>query len=134
MSNTPHNALIICEFDYQRLISLTENSRSATAEALEDELDRADITSLVDFPSDAVCMDSDVTFTDLDSGEETTVSLVYPGDANVDQMKISVLSPVGSALIGLRIGGTIDWPLPGGKVRRLKVVAVTQPEKIRNAQ
>ncbi len=73
-------------------------------------------------------MGSTVTFIDLDSNQENTVSLVYPEEANVAEMKISVLSPVGSALIGLRVGGAIDWPVPQGKVRRLKVTGVQPPQ------
>lgn len=74
-------------------------------------------------------MGSVVSFTDLDSQEEKTISLVYPQNADVTAMKISILSPVGSALIGLRIGGNIDRPAPNGNVRRLKVIAVQQPAK-----
>lgn len=132
MSAIEKNALVICKADYQRLLPLVENQNSATAEALLYELDRADIVENTQFPSDAVCMGSQVTFVDLDTGEQTLISLVFPAEANVDQFKISILSPVGSALIGLRIGGTIDWPLPLGKVRRIKVVALNQPEKLEN--
>ena len=121
------SSLVISESDYQRLIQLIEKNDSAAAEALEQEISRADITKRENFPKDAVSMDSTVTFIDMDSNEEKTISLVYPADANVDEMKISILSPVGSALIGLRIGGTINWPVPQGKVRRLKVAAVMQP-------
>ena len=123
------SSLIISETDYQRLIQLIEKNDTPAAEALEVEISRAEIIKRKDFPVNAVSMDSTVTFIDLDSDEEKTISLVYPVDANVDEMKISVLSPVGSALIGLRIGGNIKWPVPQGKIRRLKVVAVQQPEQ-----
>ncbi|MGV8836859.1 nucleoside diphosphate kinase regulator, partial [Cellvibrio sp.] len=96
-------------------------------EALNIQLNHADIVPDRDIPDDAVTMGSQVTFVDLDSNEEQTISLVYPNEADVTQMKISILSPVGSALIGLRIGGNIDWPVPQGKVRRLKVIAVQHP-------
>lgn len=117
---------IISKPDYLQLIKLIEQHDTPAAEALDIELARADIVQSVEVPSDAVTMGSTVTFTDLDSNEEKTITLVYPGEADVTQMKISVLSPVGSALIGLRIGGNIDWPVPLGKVRRLKVIAVQQ--------
>lgn len=129
MSTTRTNTLFISERDYKSLLPLTEKYNTPAAEALDDELGRAEIVSNAEFPEDAVSMDSSVTFTDLDSGEESTISLVFPLEANVEQMKISILSPVGTALIGLRVGGTINWPLPGGKIRRLQVVAVTQPQK-----
>lgn len=129
MSITQHNTLIISEHDYHNLLPLAEKYNTPAAEALDEELSRAEILGNSDFPTDAVSMDSSVTFKDLDTAEETTVQLVYPMEANFDQMKISILSPVGTALIGLRVGGKIDWPLPGGKIRRLQVVAVTHPEK-----
>ena len=84
---------------------------------------RADIVEAL--PENIVAMNSSVTFIDLDSGEETRISLVYPSDAKVEDMKISILTPIGTALIGLRVGGKIDWPIPGGKVRRLQVTAVS---------
>jgi regulator of nucleoside diphosphate kinase len=120
------NSLIISKPDYQQLIKLIEQHDTPAAEALDIELSRADIVQDKDIPPDAVAMGSTVTFVDLDSHEEKTISLVYPNEADVTQMKISILSPVGSALIGLRIGGKIDWPVPQGKVRRLKVIAVQQ--------
>lgn len=130
MSAIEKNALVISRADYQRLLPLVENQHSATAEALLCELERADIVASNQFPHDAVCMGSKVTFVDLDTGEQTAISLVFPAEANVDQFKISILSPVGSAVIGLRIGGRIDWPLPQGKVRRIEVTEVSQPEKL----
>ena len=129
MSIAKSNTLIISEHDYQRLLPLTEKYTSLAAEALDVELSRAEMVVNSDFPKDVVCMDSSVTFIDLDTCEESTVSLVFPADTNIEKMKISILSPVGTALIGLQVGGKIDWPLPGGKVRHLQVVAVTQAEK-----
>jgi regulator of nucleoside diphosphate kinase len=123
------NSLIVSKSDYLQLIKLIEQHDTPAAEALDIELSRADIVQNKDAPIDAVSMGSTVTFVDLDSNEEKTISLVYPHEADVAQMKISILSPVGSALIGLRIGGNIDWPIPQGKVRRLKVVAVQQPKE-----
>lgn len=121
------NSLIVSKLDYQQLIKLIEQEDTPAAEALDIELGRAELVDEKQLPADAVSMGSVVTFTDLDSQEEKTISLVYPHEADVTTMKISILSPVGSALIGLRIGGNIDWPVPQGKVRRLKVIAVQQP-------
>lgn len=122
------NSLIVSKPDYQQLMKLIEQEDSPAAEALDIELGRAELVEEKNLPVDAVSMGSVVTFTDLDSQEEKTISLVYPNEADVTTMKISILSPVGSALIGLRIGGNIDWPVPQGKVRRLKVIAVQQPQ------
>ncbi|MCE3253329.1 MAG: rnk [Cellvibrio sp.] len=126
MRTKRESSLIVSKSDYSQLIKLIEQHDSPATEALDIELGRAEIVQDKGLPIDAVAMGSRVTFIDLDSDEEKTISLVYPHEANVDQMKISILSPVGSALIGLRIGGNIDWPVPQGKVRRLKVIAVQQ--------
>ena len=131
MSGSHNSSIVISEFDYQHLLSLCEKADNPAAEALEDEMGRADIVETL--PENVVAMNSSVTFIDLDSGEETRISLVYPSDAKVEDMKISILTPIGTALIGLRVGGKIDWPIPGGKVRRLQVTAVSPapvPEKM----
>lgn len=128
MSSKKNNTLIISKTDYLRLTQLIEKLDTEAADALDAELSRAKIVETAKLPADVVAMDSIVTFTDLDSAEEKTVQLVYPQDADVTQLKISVLSPVGSALIGLKIGGTIEWPVPQGKVRRLQVTQVRAPE------
>lgn len=122
-------SLFISERDYQSLLPLIEKYDNAAAEALDNELGRAKIVRNTELPDDVVAMDSRVTFIDLDTAEESTVDLVYPANADIEKMKISILSPVGTALIGLRVGGKIDWPLPSGKIRHLQVVAVIQAEK-----
>ncbi|MFA5493622.1 MAG: nucleoside diphosphate kinase regulator [Porticoccaceae bacterium] len=126
MSTNANNTITVTESDYRKLLSLIEAADSAAADNLDAELSRAEIVPDHLLPADTVAMGSTVTFRDRDNGAETTVTLVFPREANVDQMRISVLSPVGSALIGLRIGGAIDWPMPGGRQRRLEVVTVQQ--------
>jgi regulator of nucleoside diphosphate kinase len=97
--------------------------------ALEEELGHAVVVDSTTVPSDVVTMNSRVWFEDLDTGEQLEITLVYPSDADVDQGKVSVLAPVGSALLGLSVGQSIEWPLPGGKSRQLRVVSVNyQPE------
>jgi regulator of nucleoside diphosphate kinase len=96
---------------------------------LEDELNRARVVPAKDIPEDVITMNSKVRLKDLDSGEEVVYSLVFPGDANVSENKISILAPIGTALIGYRVGNTIEWKVPGG-LRRLKVQKVLyQPER-----
>lgn len=131
---TAKQALVISERDYKNLLLLIDKYDTPAAEALDDEIGRAKIVSDASLPDNVVAMDSLVTFIDLDTAEESTVNLVYPENANIQQMKISVLSPVGTALIGLRVGGKIDWPLPNGKIRHLQVVAVTQAERATTQQ
>lgn len=124
--------ITVKDSDYQKLAGLIDSANTPATAALDKELSRADIVADDQLPADTVAMGSTATFEDLDSGKHSTVTLVYPGQADVDRMRISILSPVGSALIGLRIGGTIDWPLPGGKQRRLKVIAVTEHAEASN--
>ncbi len=113
-----------------RLLGSGNPSRDRAARAaLEEELGRAVVVESAEIPPDVVTMNSRVRFEDVDSGERLEMTLVYPGNASVDQGRISVLAPVGSALLGLSVGQSIRWPLPGGRTRHLRVVGVTyQPE------
>ena len=82
-----------------------------------------------DMPSDAITMNSTARFRDESSGEERELTLVYPRDADGSPDRISILAPVGSALLGLRAGQSIEWPVPGGRSTRLVVLGVRyQPE------
>lgn len=116
--------LIITENDFQKLSSLVAISDSEVAELLEEELARASVVAPDRLPSDVVSMNSKVGFIDLDTGKESIVTLVYPHEAKIEENKISILAPVGSALIGLRVGQVINWPLPHGKEKKLQVVSV----------
>jgi regulator of nucleoside diphosphate kinase len=95
---------------------------------LEDELDRAEICEQKDIPKDVITMNSKVHLRDLATNEDLIYTLVYPAHANLELGRISVLAPIGTAMIGFRVGDTIEWPVPGG-VRRLEVKDVLyQPE------
>ena len=97
--------------------------------ALERELDRAIVVSSAAVPADVVTMNSRVRYTDDKEGVERTVSIVYPARANDATGKVSVLAPVGAALLGLSEGQFIEWVFPDGP-RRLKVEEVLhQPER-----
>ena len=121
--------LILTKNDFQRLSNLIMNADQTVADALEEELNRASVVNTQDLPADVVSMNSQVKFVDLDTQKETIVTLVYPQDADVAQNKISILAPIGSALIGLRVGQWIEWPIPNGKERKLKIIEViSQPE------
>jgi len=119
-------ALVLSQLDYQRLVPLIRNSELELADALDEELSRADIVTPQDLPQDAVAMNSVVTFRDLETKTDNTVTLVFPAEANIAEKKISVLSPVGVALLGLRIGDRIQWPMPNGKHRHFEILDVTQ--------
>jgi regulator of nucleoside diphosphate kinase len=95
---------------------------------LESELDRAHVVASQDVPGDVVTMNYEVLVKDLDSKKEMTLTLVFPSEADLEQGKISILAPIGTALLGYRVGDTIEWRVPG-RVRRLRVEKVLyQPE------
>lgn len=118
--------------DLARLEALLESPavrQLPAAQALGDELVRANVVEPADMPANVVGMDSLVTCLDENTGETHRLTLVYPPQADADQGKVSVLAPVGSALLGLSVGQHIDWPMPGGRTLRLKVTGVQdQPE------
>lgn len=102
--------------------------------ALKRELDRAIVVSSVAVPPDVATMNSMVRYSDETAGEQRTVFLVYPQKADGSAGKISVLAPVGTALLGLSEGQAIEWDFPDGSRRRLRLLEVVyQPERIANA-
>jgi regulator of nucleoside diphosphate kinase len=122
--------IVLSRFDYERLTRLLDKIGSRPdLESLREEIERAEIVDPADVPGNLVTMNSVVRFVDEESGKESEVTLVFPGHADVESQRISVLAPIGSALLGLSVGDSIDWPMPGARTRRLRVVAVTyQPE------
>lgn len=122
MKNEPQ--LILSEIDFKKISALLVLNKSDIFDLLEEELHRAEIVPLEKLPTDVVCMNSQVTFLDLASNKQSVVELVYPHQVDIEKNKISVLSPVGAALIGLRTEQSIHWPMPNGKQKILKVIAV----------
>jgi regulator of nucleoside diphosphate kinase len=100
---------------------------SMGAKLLLQELDRADTYEKSCLPPHIATMMSRVMFVDESSGEKHDVQLVYPQDADSESHRISVLTPIGAALIGMPRGASIDWPNRAGKYRRLRIVDVKQP-------
>ena len=115
----------------QRLIEAWSDNRDADAtEALAEELDRAEVVPAERIAGNVATMNSRVVFEDQRTAERREVWLVYPHQSDVERGRISVLAPIGSALLGLAVGQAIDWPLPGGQVKRLRIVEVVyQPEQ-----
>jgi regulator of nucleoside diphosphate kinase len=118
--------------DVRRLETLLDQDgehADGVRERLEHEIARADVREPSAIPADVVTMNSVVACRDGDNGEARELRLVYPRDADASRGHISVLAPVGAALLGLSVGQSIDWPLPGGRVTRLTVSAiVSQPD------
>ena len=129
---TQRPPIIITSRDYDRLEALLNSAAAGgfpNKEALEAELGRAKLVEPEQVPSDVVTMNSTVRFTIAQSGETFELTLVYPKDAGQPD-RISVLAPVGSALLGLAVGDELDWPRPGGGVSTVRVTGVTyQPER-----
>lgn len=122
-------SILITDQDFERLALLILHSEGPNAEALEEELGRAQVVSQRNIPADVVTMNSVITFAAIENGKETEIKLVFPQDADVTKGYVSVLAPVGIALIGLRVGQVIDWPMPSGKSRQLQVTGIQyQPE------
>ena len=118
------------EADILADLALAVRERSPlAANFLLREIDRASTTSPAELPRDVVTMMSCVDFVDEDSGELHSVQLVYPKDADTDLHCISVLTPIGAALIGMRRGEAIDWADLRGARRRLRIVGVAQPSR-----
>ena len=96
--------------------------------SLESELRRAKIVESRDVPNTVVTMNTRLRFLDLNDGTITEVTLVFPSDANIDEGKMSVLSPIGTALLGYAKGDTIEWTVPAG-TRRIQIEDILyQPE------
>jgi regulator of nucleoside diphosphate kinase len=123
--------IILSAEDYDRLFVLARAARKrmpGLADELADEIGRAHVLAEGKHPQHIVCMNSEVEFRDDTTGKVQRVRLVYPEDADISQRKISVLTPVGTALIGLRDGHSITWETPNGQVRQLTVLSVQEPQ------
>jgi regulator of nucleoside diphosphate kinase len=127
------DGIFITETDYEKLKRLIAGRRSSRADAqhlneLDQELERADVLNDSEaVPPDVITMNSEVRLIDLDSGETKVYRLVFPSQARTEN-SLSVLAPIGTAILGYRVGSVIEWKVPKG-VRRLKVLEVLfQPE------
>lgn len=124
-------SIILTRLDVQRLERLIDSLQDDTpgVEALQAELDRADaVVGHDEVPAGVVTMNSRVHCREESSGKDYHLTLVYPQEAG-GEGTVSVLAPIGTALLGLQVGQHIDWPAPGGKVLKLELLAVEyQPE------
>jgi regulator of nucleoside diphosphate kinase len=130
-----NRTIILSDADHKRLQALIESSQHNTSVrkdylgALEGELRRARVVPQSEVPPDVITMNSVVHLRDLDSGEKEVYELVYPTDADLVHNRISVLAPIGTAILGYRLGDDLEWQVPAG-MRRLRVEEVVyQPER-----
>ena len=131
MSDKP---IQITEFDFERLKKLIEDAsqseyrRSDYLVHLQRELERAQVVPPQEVSQAVVTMNSTVVLLDLETGEQETYTLVFPEKADVSRGRISVLAPIGTAMLGYEAGDIFEWEVPAGK-RRLKVERILyQPE------
>jgi regulator of nucleoside diphosphate kinase len=123
--------IFITETDYEKLRRLIAGRRGSGADAehlneLEQELERAEVLDDNQaVPPDVVTMNSEVRLMDVDSGEIKVYKLLFPSQARTEN-SLSVLAPIGTAILGYRVGSVIEWRVPKG-IRRLKVLEVEVP-------
>jgi regulator of nucleoside diphosphate kinase len=130
-----HRKIIITAEDHRRLENMLGSNTARFISGddrvaeLQGELKRAEVMSPADVPNDVVTMNSTVVLRDLDTQDLETYTLVYPDDADIANHKLSVLAPIGTAVLGFRIGDELRWRVPAGW-RRLKIENVLfQPER-----
>ncbi|MBB3019161.1 regulator of nucleoside diphosphate kinase [Microvirga lupini] len=127
--------ITISTVDYDRLAWIAtagvNSQRCTVAEMLADELDRAMIAAPGSIRPDIVTMHSEVEYRDEVTGDVRRTTLVYPGEEDSDAKRISVVTPIGAALIGMSEGQSIEWQGPTGGRRKMTVQRVCfQPERM----
>ncbi|TEB07549.1 Regulator of nucleoside diphosphate kinase [Pelotomaculum schinkii] len=126
--------IFITAIDQERLQKLINEAKEFNAGSkeylknLERELKRAHVVASEKIPHNVITMNSKVSLKDLDSAEKMIYTLVYPSDANLLENKISILAPVGTAILGFREGDVIEWEVPDGRVRLEVEKIIYQPE------
>lgn len=119
-----HTPIFISRDDYAKLrlllVTALHSNRNSALQKLREELDRATVIDPADFPVDVVTLESTVEYEDIGTGEIEEFTIVFPDRADVEQKRLSILAPIGTALIGCRVGDVVSWSTPGG-LRQLKV-------------
>ncbi|MEN9659212.1 MAG: hypothetical protein RL571_2677 [Pseudomonadota bacterium] len=121
--------ITVSTLDCDRLYALLDKLPADAfpdAAALEAELGRATVLEQVDMPADVVTMHSTARFLMTPSNKEFELTLCFPHEIDGTTGKVSVTAPVGSALLGLSVGQSIDWPAPGGHEVKVKILSVSQ--------
>jgi len=133
-SKTGSKTIYITDNDMTRLEELLEVAGENVTrdnkhlEELSSELLKAEVVNSAEIPANVVTMNSQVLLLDMDTNESKTYQLVFPRDANLEQNRISILAPIGTAMLGCRVGNVIRWNAPAG-VRRMKIAKILyQPE------
>lgn len=134
MKKQSSKKIFITDNDMHRLEELLEVASAVNVRdnkhlvELAKELEKAEVVESTEIPANVITMNSVVLLKDLESGEERQFTLVFPRQANIDLNKVSILAPVGTAMIGCRLGHVISWNAPAG-VRKMRVEKILyQPE------
>ena len=136
-TTTTQNQVILLKNDYEILNEYVKNlhgmqvNEKENFSKLSQELGKAQLVDFDDFPSDIVRLNSKVVIKDLQSKRDMTITIVVPPQADIKQKKVSVLAPIGTALIGFRKGQKVSWEVPAGKkdFMIIDVDNTQQPEK-----
>lgn len=126
---SPKPEIIISDVDYKRLASLATAAQAGlpeVADVLQSELERARVVAADRVPVDVVQMGSAVEFR-VDTGQQRRVTLVFPEEENISEGRVSVLTPIGAALIGLSSNQSMTWTTRDGRQHELTVVRAEQP-------
>lgn len=125
MTTRHDSTIILSRADYERLSALVSSRQAAdTWPELVSELDRAEVVDAGHVPDTAVAMGSAVEYRDEVTGQRRRVVLVFPGQQDIAAGRISILTPIGTALIGLRVGDQAEWQTRNGEWKRLSILRV----------
>lgn len=130
-ANAGRPALILDAAHFERLQDIAMSFAKIAPEVSEEllaEMERAEVRPSNEVPADVVNMGSEVTYRDDETGRTRTVQLVYPEDADISANRVSVMTPVGAALLGLSVGAQMDWESRDGETRTMTILKVRQPE------
>lgn len=126
--------ILVNRLDYVRILKQIDDARqkktieAAEAEKLLNELNSATILDPDQIPGDVITMNSVVKISFVDSGKQQEFKIVYPNESNFKEKKVSIFSPIATALIGFRVGDLIEWMVPGGWTKIRIDEIVYQPE------
>lgn len=130
MSKNYRSELLLSESDFKRLSHLVDISRSTATDELDNELARAEVCNDIELPETVVALYDCVHFRDLKNDRHREITIVMPWEASLMQLKISILSPVGIALIGETVGARVVWPLLNGARSELEVIEIVRRSRI----
>jgi len=122
--------IYITDADKRRLEPLIEALKTSRDDlrGLQSELEHARVVAPKEVPPDVITMNSKARLRDLETNEEVVYTLVFPDQANIENGRISVVAPVGTAMLGHRVGDEFEWQVPAGAVRLRVEEVLYQPE------